>query len=136
MLTKENDILTQKAEELKKQLENVNLFDLDKRKELTAQLYDVETTKLTNQQTINKNMAALRKADTDNAQANAEAQNEYQEKMMARLQAKLEIASQVSGAMAQIARTEAQNAEEGSKKQKAAMIAYKTFAITQAIADT
>ena len=136
MLTKENDILTQKAEELKKQLENVNLFDLDKRKELTAQLFDVETTKLTNQQTINKNMAALRKADTDNAQANADAQNEYQEKMMARLQARLEIASQVSGAMAQIARTEAQNAEEGSKKQKAAMIAYKTFAITQAIADT
>lgn len=136
LLGKENDILVKKAKSLKEELEKTDILDVEKQKELAEQLKDVEYTLFTNEQTIVQNKMAIRNADTENAEANMKAQIEYEEKMMEKLQARLEIASQVSGALAQIARTEAQNAEEGSKKQKAAMIAYKTFAITQAIADT
>ena len=136
LLGKENDILVEKAKSLKEQLEKTDIFDVEKRKELAEQLNDVEYSILTNERTIVENKMAIRKADTENAQANMKAQTEYEEKMMEKLQARLQIASQVAGAMAQIARTEAQNAEEGSKKQKAAMVAYKTFAVAQAIADT
>lgn len=88
------------------------------------------------QRTLSENMIALSDAQLQNEQANLQAYLDAQEKRRQALNGVLDVTSTLSGAMASMFRMQAEEAEEGSKKQKAATIAYKTFAITQAIADT
>lgn len=100
------------------------------------QLSDIDNTLFTNRQTIEENNAALSKAKNAREQADLEAEQERQEKYREIFNARLELISNLSGAMADMFRMEAQNAGEGTKRQKAALKAYKAFAITQTITDT
>lgn len=88
------------------------------------------------QRTLSENMIALSDAQLQNEQANLQAYLDAQEKRRQALNGVLDVTSTLTGALASMARMEAENAEEGSKKQKIATGAYKTFAITQAIVDT
>lgn len=61
---------------------------------------------------------------------------EAQEKRRQALNGVLEVTSTLTGSLANIAKIEAQTAEEGSERQKKATKTYKALAIAQAIADT
>ena len=120
---------------LQKQLE-IEGLDADKRLEI--------------QRTLAENEIALSDAKIENEQANLEAYLEVQEKKKQALEGVLEVTSTTLAAMASIFKTEAQihqtesqdlnksqkEREEAAKKMEEAMIAYKAFAITQAIVDT
>ena len=93
---------------------------------------------------------ALSDAKTENEQANLQAYLDVQEKKKEALEGILEVTSTTLGSMASIFKTEAQihqtesqdltksqeEREKAAKKMEQAMIAYKHFAITQAIVDT
>ena len=120
---------------LQKQLE-IEGLDADKRLEI--------------QRTLAENEMALSDAKMENEQANLEAYLEVQEKKKQALEGVLEVTSTTLAAMASIFKTEAQihqtesqdltksqeEREKAAKKMEEAMIAYKAFAITQAIVDT
>lgn len=120
---------------LQKQLE-IEGLDADKRLEI--------------QRTLAENEIALSDAKIENEQANLDAYLEVQEKKKQALEGVLDVASTTLGAMSSIFKTEAQihqtesqdlnksqkEREEAAKKMEEAMIAYKAFAITQAIVDT
>lgn len=88
------------------------------------------------ERTLTENQIALSDARQQNEEANLQAYLEAQEKRRQALNGILDVTSTMTGALANIARLEAQTAEEGSKKQKNATKAYKALAITQAIVDT
>lgn len=136
LLDQEIKTLSEKAKVLQEQLDSTDLNDLDKRKEIVDQLIDVNNSLETNERTIAENRIALDNAVIDNEQANLDAYLEMQDKKRQALDGILEVTSNLSGALASMFKMEAQNAEEGSRRQKAAVKAYKAFAITQAVADT
>lgn len=136
LLDQEIKTLSEKAKVLQEQLDSTDLNDLDKRKEIVDQLIDVNNSLETNERTIAENRIALDNAVIDNEQANLDAYLEMQDKKRQALDGILEVTSNLSGALASMFKMEAQNAAEGSKRQKAAVKAYKAFAITQAVADT
>lgn len=136
LLEEENKNLIEKAKVLKQQLDSTDLNDLDKRKEIVDQLIDVNNTLETNETTIAENRMALDDAVLENEQANLDAYLEMQDKKRQALDGILDVTSNLSGALADMFKMEAQNSAEGSKRQKAALKAYKAMAITQAVADT
>ena len=136
LLDEENKNLIEKAKVLKQQLDSTDLNDVDKRKEIVDQLIDVNNTLETNETTIAENRMALDDAVLENEQANLDAYLEMQDKKRQALDGILDVTSNLSGALADMFKMEAQNSAEGSKRQKAALKAYKAMAITQAVADT
>lgn len=88
------------------------------------------------ERTLIENEIALSDARQANEEANLQAYLEAQEKRRQALNGVLEVTSTLTGSLANIAKIEAQTAEEGSERQKKATKAYKALAITQAIADT
>ena len=88
------------------------------------------------ERTLFENQIALNDALTENYEANNEAFLQMQSKKQQALNATLSVASNVMGAMAQMAKTEAQNENKGITERQNAMKAYKAFAVTQAIINT
>lgn len=124
---------------------NNKLYELTKNRieqenELLKQQLQIEglsaDQRLEIERTLTENQIALSDARQQNEEANLQAYLDAQEKRRQALNGVLDVTSSVAGALANMARLEAQNAEEGSKKQKNATKAYKALAITQAIVDT
>lgn len=136
LLEQEKITLENKAKLLRDELNKTDVNDLEKRQTLADEIIDIEHSLFTTKQTIAENEMALDDAQRENEQANLEILLETQEKKREALNATLDVVSNLSGAMADMFKMEAQNAAEGSKRQKAATKAYKALAITQAIADT
>lgn len=113
---------------------------IEQENELLNQQLEIENLsadqRLQIQRTLTENEMALSDARLQNEQANLQAYLDAQEKRRQALNGVLDVTSTLTGALASMARMEAENAEEGSKKQKIATGAYKAFAITQAVVDT
>lgn len=113
---------------------------IDQENELLKQQLQIEglsaDQRLEIERTLTENQIALSDARQQNEEANLQAYLDAQEKRRQALNGVLDVTSTVTGALASMARLEAQNAEEGSKRQKNATKAYKALAITQAIVDT
>lgn len=142
-ITKENELLneeirtlTEKAKLLQEQLNNTDLNDLDKRREIVDQLRDIDDTLFTNKQTLAQNEIALDNAVLENEQANLDAYLDMQDKKKQALEGVLDVVSTASGALASMFRMEANNDQKSQEQRERALKAYKAFAITQAIADT
>ena len=136
LLQKEIDTLTGKAKVLQEQLNSTDLNDLDKRREIVDQLADIDDTLFTNKQTLAQNEIALDNAVLENEQANLDAYLDMQDKKKQALEGVLDVVSTASGALASMFRMEANNDEKSKKQREKALIAYKAFAITQAVSDT
>lgn len=142
-ITKENELLneeirtlTEKAKLLQEQLNNTDLNDLDKRREIVDQLRDIDDTLFTNKQTLAQNEIALDNAVLENEQSNLDAYLDMQDKKKQALEGVLDVVSTASGALASMFRMEANNDQKSQEQRERALKAYKAFAITQAIADT
>lgn len=142
-ITKENELLneeirtlTEKAKLLQEQLNNTDLNDLDKRREIVDQLRDIDDTLFTNKQTLAQNEIALDNAVLENEQANLDAYLDMQDKKKQALEGVLDVVSTASGALASMFRMEANNDQKSQEQRERALKAYKAFAITQAITDT
>lgn len=88
------------------------------------------------QRTLTENMMALSDAQLQNEQANLQAYLDAQEKRRQALNGVLDVTSTLTGALASMAKMQAESAEDGSAKQKNAFKAYKILAISQAVVDT
>ena len=136
LLNDEIKTLTEKAKLLQEQLNNTDLNDLDKRREIVDQLRDIDDTLFTNKQTLAQNEIALDNAVLENEQANLDAYLDMQDKKKQALEGVLDVVSTASGALASMFRMEANNDQKSQEQRERALKAYKAFAITQAIADT
>ena len=136
LLDQEQRTLENKAKLLRDQLNSTDVNDLDKRRTIADEIVDIENTLFTTRQTIAENTLALEDAERERDEANLIALQETQEKKREALNATLDVVSNLSGAMADMFRMEAENDKNSEAKRKRALKAYKAMAITQAIADT
>lgn len=136
LLDQEQRTLENKAKLLREQLNSTDVNDLDKRRTIADEIVDIENTLFTTRQTIVENTLALEDAERERDEANLIALQETQEKKREALNATLDVVSNLSGAMADMFRMEAENDKISESKRKSALKAYKAMAITQAIVDT
>ena len=113
--------ITQENELLNQQLQN---------EQLTAdERFNIE-------RTLVENQIALDDALNENYEANNEAFISMQQKRQQALNATLQVGSNLFGAMATMAKTESQNQKKTEKERQNALVAYKAFAVSQAIINT